>query len=283
MSNPFDVFFGSSVVRRLRHQPRALARIAERVKPLLMATVHPDRNPTAGPEAAAELSEAFQILTTTTPDELEGFIVDFLARQKGREEELKGTLKELRSSNERLRGSVMEKDGLIARLRAHSFSQLNRLNAWIHSDYGIPSALTPAGAITRAEFHKFRVVVEHFTGKLGRKKFFRGYEFDEKGGVIRVVKSDTLDAASGKIPLKQGLNSSVEVSTARKSRGFLLGTTVKELPHSMKIAEAIQEGLVGPFVAVDRHLLLCWAFKSGITQELRKDSVDGRVVEIIPL
>ncbi len=285
MDNPLDILFGPGVVSRLRKQPSALKRIAERVKPLLMAGVHPDKNPDAGPEAAAEISEAYQILSGLSPDELEVHVRDFL--ETDHQNHLRLELREAKVALQGFTQQLADKDREIRSLREQVIEKVvtgEDAWRWIASDAlteakalkHLPRAFFPEGAVPRGMLYKYRLVVEE-TWEKGI--VYRGYEFEMNCKVKVVITSLSLDnvrntsTSRDSKPLKG-------VRLLRQEGALLLGSAV-EVPDNILISTMVKNGRLDPFVLVGRHPIFSVRDKS--YSDLESERVRDKEVKIIDI
>jgi len=188
--NPIKVFFGNQVVANLKDQPGSLKRIAERVKPLLMGAFHPDRNPDHK-DKAAEVSEAYSILTSASKAEILIFIEEFLSirSDKGHKDKQKEltrqharTQRDLESAREESRilkdQLTMMRDRFVQNLNAHTgYDPLSLV--------GYKKELMPTNRIPVGMIHHYRMVVE-VKLSYGLSEY-RAFEFMPGARVRKVV------------------------------------------------------------------------------------------------
>ena len=254
MGNPLDILFGPNVVSLLRRQPTALRRIAERVKPLLMAALHPDRNHEGGPEAAAEVSEAFAKLTSASAEEVQDFAEAFLARQREREEGLKRTLREAKNEKKGMERLLSGQDRKVGVLQRDLFKAREEAVRWILSFLGITGL---PGVIPIGLVHQYRIVAEF----PGQDSFFRVYEFDNTARLVRTTRTDNLEIARGVLPFKLSQKTYLELGSRNpESHPRLVGSTAEKvdraLGYKVPLAELVATGILQPHVAVGLYPVL---------------------------
>ncbi|KND48615.1 MAG: hypothetical protein AB200_02715 [Parcubacteria bacterium C7867-005] len=294
MRNPIDVLFGSRVIFHLRRQPAALKRIAERIKPLLMAAVHPDRNHDIGPEEAAEISEAYQRLVSMAPEDLEPLIAEFLRQDRG--EALRIQIRDLQQSKVGLELVTRKQEAKIKDLSEELFRERDGRNRsfaaallWFQSSSTFePRGLEmldenaiPRGAIPRGMLHHYRVVVELNDGK------FRSYQFDLAGRVRLTVSTRNIrDAREAYLFQNHPLpNSRIKVSSKRDN--LILIGSAKRLPKGIVLSRAIEDGWAKPYVEKGMQPVFVSLNRHGVLEidPLNNPLLDGvgTIVDLIDL
>ncbi len=264
MKNPIEVLFAPGSILLLKDRPGALRRVAEKLKPFLMASVHPDRGLEATPGLASEISEAFNRIKESTDEELETLILEFARDQRG--ENMRIELRALRDEVRRLEKATSLKqrelkkaNAELAELRDETFS--SSVSSWqwfatgipfkVSSLQDIPTSVLPNGAIPRGLLHHFRIVVRQENINDSKKKEYKGYQFDISGRVRLTVHSDTLEGASFAGLLKDREPSFGSTVLKREPGEVLIGSA-DEAEKGIPLVRAVHEGLVRPYVEVGR-------------------------------
>ncbi len=290
MPNPIEVFFGTRMVSLLKRQPGAIARIAERAKPLLMAALHPDRNPDAGSGAAAEVSEAYEILSTASPDQLEAWVAEFIsssqnvtAKQKARDSQR--VIAELKRKADAGAVKLKEKDDALIRTRELVELWFMANVQFAHRAPGVPPGyLFPEGSIPKNLLQGYRVIVKY------SEDSYRAYEFDTTGRIRLIIRAETIDAArldaSACYPRKNGTTYlRPDGVTGVDDRGpyeYFVGSA-NRLPAEMTILQGIREGRIRPHAQLGMEPIFVGAYSfASLRTERLPYSRGGVIVEISP-
>lgn len=264
MRNPIDVLFSPGSILLLKTRPGALRRVAEKLKPFLMASVHPDHGLEVSPGLAAEISEAFNVIKECTDEDLEDLILEFSRKQRG--EEARIEVRALRDDVRRLGRAISLKERELEKVRSELSEIRNTklssaVSSWewlvtgipfkLSSLKEIPTSVLPKGAIPRGLLQHFHVVVRHENIVDSKKLEYTGYQFDASGRAYIVARSDTLEGASCTGHLK-GINPSCgPKASGRGSVGVLIGS-VDEACKEISLSDALNGNTLKPYVAVGR-------------------------------
>lgn len=283
MRNPIDVFFGTDVVSQLRRQPSALRRVAERVKPLLMAAVHPDKGLEVHSGVAAEISEAYAVLSKATPDEIERMVETFLSENSRRTNQLKIELrsKRLEADNQRLiidslRGEVsrLEKKNQMIQHAQKSADSVTW--AWIVASLGddLPALREATKRIRRSMLHHYRIIVQYGVE-------FKAFEFDITGKIRMSVTTSDIEMARTAFLSGGDDDRTFARVDFRHDNEYFLGVSTED---PKDVVHSLQVGNIVPFVQVGGFAVFVpWVSESEPFRIMRSELSGGKVLEIISI
>jgi hypothetical protein len=285
MDNPLEVFFGRDVLSKLRDQPSALRRVADAVKPLLMANVHPDRDVTLGGLTAAEISEAHLVLKSAEPEQIGAWVTEILT--KDRNEIYKLQLRDAKQKIEALEQKVANvqtasKNSQKVARHTRAPKQLSESNEvlrkvlweWILSSVNKVPPTRKIKYVRRSALHHMRVVVKYNDGH-------RGYEFNLAGEVRRTICAISQKEASTAFLFKGDDDAKMRFVTNKYNHSILLGSannTPKNIP------EELATGVISPMIAIG----MIPVFVDGFLISRPFDLIDseqsgGKIVAFVPI
>jgi hypothetical protein len=246
-----------------------------------MAAFHPDRNADTGPEASAEISEAFGNLVSMSSVELEQKIAEFLHQQSGGL--LKERIRDLQRKSTALGETVRKRDAEILRLKnevlsSRAVEKRAALTAWnwISGNTGTPAVTRKVAMIYRNVLHHYRIVVKC-------RDRFRAFEFDLSGRVRMLVESRNINLARTAF-MFSGDKERASVTIERRKSGVkevLLGSA-KTKP--INLVSALIGGEVSPIITVGSvPVFVTWISPTQAFDVSDSGFTDGVIVEIVSI